>query len=451
MASSFNYVFNQLKSVSGSNAKKQILIDNDSDALRAVLYQALAPYHTFNGRKLSEAKASYEYDENHIYKAIQVAIEKPSHRESLLIEIEHHCHTQEHIDFWNTIISKDIDCGMGATLVNSVFPNLIPVFDVAKAEDETKLHNLKAPYYVEDKIDGSRCTCLYNGNEVLILTSSGRPYPNMQHLKGAVMDAASHFPLDDDNNFTPFVIDTELVFEDDLGNNLPRSTSNGLANKALNGNLTAEQELKAKVIAFDFLTMDEFEGKVKARPLNERKDLLTYLDPIEHIEILIGQVYDTLEEVYEQYQKVVDRGGEGVMVKELYSGYQRKRMKEWIKIKKEFEVDLKIIGVKPHKKHADMIGSLELACGDNKIIGSVGTKMSDDVRTNLQMLHESGNLLDKICTVMVHEITTKKGKKGQDPTYSLYLPRYIEVRFDKFEADSFEKVLRITKQWPLIV
>lgn len=451
MSISIIEIFAQLKATSSTNEKKQILADNASPLLQQVLWLSNAPYHSFNGRKLPEVTIACQYNEGYVAGLLERAVHEPSMRDAILREMAYQCSDEIHVNFWNSVIAKDVDCGMGATLINSVFPDLIPVFDVAKAEDETQLAKMTAPYYVEDKIDGSRCTCIYNGTEVLILSSSGRAYPNMQHLKDSVMDAATHFPLDEHNNFTPFVIDSELVFTDEDGNVLPRATSNGLANKALNGNLSAEQELRAKVIAFDMLTMDEFEGKVPARPLLERKEMVSYLAPIPHIDALVGEVYQTLEEVMVAYRKVVDLGGEGVMVKEINSGYQRKRMKEWVKIKKEFEIDLKIIGIKPHKKHDWMIGSLELECGDSIINGSVGTKMSDEMRAHLQRLHDTGRLIGGICTVMVHEITTKKGKKGQPPTYSLYLPRFIELRNDKLEADSFEKVLRITKQVDLIV
>lgn len=440
----------QLRATKGSNAKIKFIAEQAEaqPALPMVLWLALNPYHTFNGHKL-EPHVYGKYNETELLLTLATAAKlKGDERNNLLKTATHHIATNDQAKFWNTIINKDIDCGIGAASVNKAIPNLIDVFDIAKAEDETHLEKLTAPYFVEEKIDGSRCVCMYSDGVVTIHSSSGTQYPNMNQLKEQIIANAQNIGFANED----FVIDSELIFFDENDNALLRATSNGLATKALNGNLTPEEESRAKIIAFDIMRTDQYKGITPTGPLAARRKILEKftLPMSSQIKLSAAVLMHDLESVREVYNKVVQAGGEGIMVKEANSLYEKKRLKTWVKIKKEFEIDLMVFDVTPHKKHDDMIGSIGLKCADSKIVGYVGTKMSDNLRRELYKLHKEDKLIGSVCTILVHEITTKLGKKGEEPTYSLYLPRFIELRNDNCDADGFERILRITKQDNLI-
>lgn len=101
----------------------------------------------------------------------------------------------------------------------------------------------------------------------------------------------------------------------------------------------------------------------------------------------------------------------------------------------EFECDLEIIGWKPHSKKEGQVGSIEVATSDAGIQGSVGSKIDDKLRVEMYEMAMAGELVGRICTIRIHDLTVKKGD------FSIYLPRFIEFRDDKEEADSAKKVL----------
>jgi hypothetical protein len=78
-----------------------------------------------------------------------------------------------------------------------------------------------------------------------------------------------------------------------------------------------------------------------------------------------------------------------------------------------------------------MIGSLICQDKDNKINVNVGTGLSDSQRKTLT----SADVVGKIVTV-----TYNAKIQSKDGTWSLFLPRLIEIREDKSEPNSFGEI-----------
>lgn len=433
-------VISFLKNTSSRNEKIEILKKYESTELTKVLKLALEPSHSFFCKKIPIVRGVASYDVNACVDVLFGVFGSDNRKQisDAINSVIMMCNTasDEHRDFWYSIIKQDIDCGIGASSVNAAYGPTISEYKLMKAEDRESLFELKLPVYVQQKVDASRCQVVAENGKVTIHSSSGTPYPNMNHIKESVSLVVA------EEGYDNFVIDGELCMVDAKGNVLPRAISNGKANKALNGNLSLVEEASFELKAFDLIKLSKFREGYSPVPYHIRiNELMHRFFGCAGIDIINTESVETFERVLELYEEAVQAGQEGIMVKERYMPYEGKRSKHMVKLKKEFEVDLIVVDTKPHKKNKDMIGSLVLASSDHKIVGSVGTKMSDDDRIELKKLLDSHQLIGKIVTTRIHDVSEKK-VKGQ-MTYSLYLPRFIEVRNDKFVADSFERIMKI--------
>ena len=112
--------------------------------------------------------------------------------------------------------------------------------------------------------------------------------------------------------------------------------------------------------------------------------------------------------------------------------WEDKRSKTQIKFKAELDADLLCVGVEEGTgKYAGKIGALKLESADGIIKCKVGTGLSDADRN-----HPPETYLDKVIAI-VYNARIVDISTGIE---SLFLPRFIEVREDKTNADSSERI-----------
>ena len=99
------------------------------------------------------------------------------------------------------------------------------------------------------------------------------------------------------------------------------------------------------------------------------------------------------------------------------------------------DCDLKIVGYEEGKgKYEDSVGSVVAETSDELLQVSV-SGFDDATR---QLIHENREgLIGNVITVRFNNIMEPK-EEGEK--YSLFLPRFVEFRTDKTEADSLERV-----------
>jgi len=102
----------------------------------------------------------------------------------------------------------------------------------------------------------------------------------------------------------------------------------------------------------------------------------------------------------------------------------------------ENEADLKVVGWTPHKKKEGWIGSLILESECGKILVSTGSGMDDDDRQK-----DPEYYMDNIVAIKFNEIIDSDIKD----TWSLFLPIYLGVRYDKDTADTMEEIIKRNK------
>jgi DNA ligase-1 len=181
------------------------------------------------------------------------------------------------------------------------------------------------------------------------------------------------------------------------------------------------------------------ESMFKSKTLNLIID--KYIDqkevnPFTSLVLARSIVTDDHSLIHKTYKELVDVGGEGVIVKSPDHLYECKRSKSWIKIKEVNDCDLVIKGWYPGEgKREGFIGGL--ICED--LSGEVKVKVgSGFTEEDLKTL--SGNpdgLIGKIAAVQYNVVINDKSGG-----WSLFLPRFVEVRHDKDGADDMRGLLK---------
>ena len=109
----------------------------------------------------------------------------------------------------------------------------------------------------------------------------------------------------------------------------------------------------------------------------------------------------------------------------------------FVKLKIECSVELKVTGIEPGRtkgsKYESMIGSLNVESSDGKVRFNVGSGLTDDQRASPEDAY-----IGKIVTVKFNDIVQNRDEPDR---FALYLPRIIEVRQDRTEADSYERIV----------
>lgn len=439
-------IIGDIRATSSRNEKEEILKAHaDNELLRKTLFMAIDPFVHFYTSELPEdapilswtGTPSEEYVINGLYAAAVTDGSREKIRDAIraITSVLNTTGDEDLLDLASMIVSKDLACGVAVGTANKVWPGMCRKFEVMKGEERAHLSKMKGPYWVSLKIDGSRCVVtLSKDGTIKIQSSSGRIYPNMTHLHDEIRFLAAASGVEE------IVLDGELLMVTEDGRMEKRELSNGKALKALGGNLPPEEEERFRLFMFDAILSEEvFSSGKDSRPIEERQAPIAAHEIASHYLIpVVGERVETLDEVWALYEKAVDEGREGIMVKSAGSIYEAKRSKFWVKIKKFFDVDLEVIGWEEHSKKADQVGALKVASSDGEIKGSVGSGLVDKGeesknRYALFKLAQEGKLNGRIYTVRIHDLTEK------DDDLSFYLPRIIEHRIDT-DADSSQKI-----------
>lgn len=157
------------------------------------------------------------------------------------------------------------------------------------------------------------------------------------------------------------------------------------------------------------------------------------------------------EHLQELYQKVIDQGGEGIMIKDPKSLYEAgKRSKYLLKIKPNFDEEGIVIGHKKGKgKYTDHLGAFICkqlinhgpysSVDENKDHIFSISGMDDEVRNNYLETHPVG-------TIITYQHSGKTGKGV--PRFGRYLRKRDDILLKEFEYDKEElkkKTLKILK------
>lgn len=326
-------------------------------------------------------------------------------------------------DWYRRILIKDLRCGVSEKTVNKVlkgkFTNIpsVPVFECMLAHDganhEKKIIGKKL---VEPKLDGVRVLTVVDceSRTVTQYSRNGKVLENFTHITEGLLEHIDKFGRS-------YVLDGEIV-----------STSFQALMKQVHrkDNVQADD---AVLMLFDILPLSEFKNgasimgqRRRSRFLKEFKhifDLVGNIDIIPQEEIDLDSYVGELQ--FKQYnQDAIEKGFEGIMIKDPDAKYECKRSTSWLKQKPFIEVSLEVVEVEEGTgRNVGKLGALVLeGVDDDKAIRvNCGSGFSDADRDSFWVGRDS--LPGQIVEVRADAVT-----QNQDGSYSLRFPRFLRFR-----------------------
>lgn len=415
-------ILNELAADNSRLAKEAILkCEKNNELLKEVFVAAYNPYINYYQKKIPEYTSKGSFSLKQALDALDVLKQRKltgnaaiAYLTEILTNI-----SKDDAEVIERIIGRDLKCGCSESTANKIWPGLIPTFDVMTCHKD--ISGISYPAYAETKMDGARCHLYFDGVNATAFARSGKEFK----LNGVFDESCSKIMQPGET------LDGELLFTDKDGKILDRKTSNGLANKANKGTISEEEAARAIFVAWDVV---DFTSTV---PYNVRfDDLIARLKKTKGKIRLVNYVLvASLEEALAFYDEQRKNGEEGAILKNMNTLWVPKRTKDQGKMKAEEEADVIVVGYKLGKvgsKYEGLLGSLECETSDGKLSVNV-SGMDEDVRFSEQDLD---NWIGSIITVRYNEVI--KDKKSEK--YSLFLPRFIERRFDKKVANKFEEL-----------
>ena len=425
-------IVKELQTASGSNAKTAILEqhkDNEllKDYLKAVYDPAINYYQSKVTKMTAGNMATMDKELiSHMLNTFATRKVTGNAAVTLLGGINSALDTEGQ-ELLELLIKRSIGAGVGDTMILKVFPDLyfIPSYQRCSLMDEkikAKLDKLDS-FIVQRKEDGSFAYLIKEaGKSAEAITRSGNKYPIefTQKLATGLPDG--------------YVIIGELLVEDD-GVELDRKTGNGILNSILKGG-DVDNGLKFKLSAWDCITPVELKLGKSITPYKERMSHLNWVWK----DIVPTYNVNSLKEAYAIYSKFTADGKEGAVLKTHNFTWSSGTSKDCIKLKVEFECDLKVIGMTEGTgKAKGMMGSLTVASSDGKIVSDIGTGFSDEARKAWWEMYTPDNIksYEIVITVNANDIIFRRGSK----IASLFLPVFQMERLDKSEADNYKRCM----------
>jgi ATP-dependent DNA ligase len=441
----------------GSQKVKQDLIrDNMSPELETIIRISFDPFLTTKLHKLEVLPESSNDLPTDTFPTLKDLSERlfvaPAANDSLRKEahdlVNRSPLTQEQRKMLAKILTKRVNIGIGAKLINkAVGKPLVPDPSLMLAEDDESQIAKWSNIVIEEKYDGVRVIAIVKGDDVAYFTRSFNELPGrcLQKITREIRLLLNGIDVPHPGIF----FDGELT-------DLNRKSVSGKVTQMLKGNPADSIGDDMLYNIFDVEEAQVLETGKGVNPFYRRRELLETMFKNNKWNLIVDRLIEQKNEkveltslvlansittddhslIHKTYKELVDVGGEGVIVKSPDHLYECKRSKSWIKIKEVNDCDLIIKGWYPGEgKREGYIGGLicEDSSGEVKVkVGSGFTE--EDLKTLSQ---DPDGLVGKIAACQYNVVINDK-----TGGWSLFLPRFIEVRTDKDEADDMRGLLK---------
>lgn len=321
------------------------------------------------------------------------------------------------------VLTKRLNIGIGAKLINKAFnKEIIPDPSLMLAQDDEDEIKKWDTIVCEEKYDGVRVIAYVSGNEVKFYTRAFNEIPN-QYLKNIADECLILIKNSG--------LQGEWFFDGEL-TDLNRKSVSGKVTQMLKGKPLDSIGDDLLYNVFDLEDAETLRSGKGIIPFDVRRSTLegvfmTY----NTTSLTLADSFLTTEkeDIYAYYNKIVARGGEGVILKNPGHVYECKRSKNWIKLKEVNDCDLIVTGWYPGEgKREGFIGGFYCEDSSGTVKVKVGAGFTDQ---DLKDLSENpDSQIGKVCAIQYNVIINDK-----NDNWSLFLPRFIEIRNDKDTAD----------------
>jgi DNA ligase-1 len=428
-----------LTGAGSQKAKQDLIKDNLSPEMEEAIRIAFDPFLTTKLHKLEVLPESTNDLPTDPFPTLKDLTERlfaaPAANDSLRKEahdlVNRSPFTLEQRKMLAKILTKRVNIGIGAKLINKALGKaLVPDPSLMLAQDDESEISKWPTIVVEEKYDGVRVIALIKEGSVSYFTRSFNELPGrcLQKITGELLSLIEGVTLPASGIF----LDGELT-------DLNRKSVSGKVTQMLKGNpqdSIGDDMLYNIFDVEDSSTLDRGKGD---SPFYDRRALLSLMfanKPLSSLVLASSIMTDDHSLIHKRYKEIVDLGGEGVIVKSPNHIYECKRSKSWIKIKEVNDCDLIIKGWYPGEgKREGFIGGLICEDSSGEVKVKVGSGFTEEDLKGLSA--DPDSLIDKVVAVQYNVVINDKSGG-----WSLFLPRFVEVREDKDEADDMRGLLK---------
>jgi DNA ligase-1 len=338
-------------------------------------------------------------------------------------------------ELFRRILKKDLRAGFTDGTVNRAVPGTIRQFAYMRCSLTKDVKLAEWPWatgvIVQEKADGMFVNVDHDeGGMIAISTRAGNPLP---------IDELGNLPAQIRRTLRPGTqTHGELLVIGPDGKVMSREVGNGILNSvAKGGKLDAGCQVMLQ--AWDQIPQEfaKPKGKYECSYTLRLTGLLKQIKNAGSgiIQLVPTKMVHSFQEALEFYRERLVEGKEGAVMKRPDGIWKDGTSREQVKLKLEVVVDLKPIAFEPgNGKFKDLFGAITCETSDGLLRVSV-SGMTDKVRK--EMHEKRDDVLKSILAVKANSImfASEEGKQ-----HSLFLPRYVELRADKTEADSLQRV-----------
>ena len=339
------------------------------------------------------------------------------------------------------IIQRDLRCGVSESTANKVWKGLIPEFpymrcSLIKKVDISKF-SWKEGVYSQEKSDGMFANVNhFDDDTVSILSRSGSEFPMEKFEELATEIKNTLMPGTQTHGELPVVRNGEV---------LPREIVNGILNSVLKGG-DFDNGDHPVLRVWDQIPIDQvipgnkykvsYSKRFAALQRQLSGDVSSQL-----VQLIDTRIVHTIEEAMEHYQEMLAVGKEGTIIKNGNAIWEDTTSKHQVKLKLDVDVDLVVTGFTEGKgKNASTFGSVTCETSDGDLVVNV-SGFKDKKQKGIYTRQEIHNMRDALIgTILTVKSNNMMPPTKSNPKWSLFLPRAVEFRSDKREADSLQKV-----------
>ena len=342
--------------------------------------------------------------------------------------------TQQHAEIVKRCIKKDLRAGFSDSTINKVWKGLIPDYAYMRCalfnKVDTSKWTWKEGVYSQEKLDGMFANVTHHEDgTVSILSRQGSEFP-LSEFQGVIREIKKCVPLGMQVHGEFLVFDSVTP--------TPREIGNGFLNKVLKGGQFPENHYPV-FVAWDMIPFEA--AQPKETYCVAYKSRLTDLEKIlSHDRLYFGvapyKIVHSKEEALQHCEEMLAQGKEGTVLKNSTMFWRDGTSKEQLKLKLEVVVDLVCYELTEGKgKNKDTFGAMMCRSADGSLVVGV-SGFTDEMRKYI--FDNWDSICGKIIAVKANALMQPT---DNNPLWSLFLPRFVEIREDKTVADTVKQVI----------
>lgn len=346
--------------------------------------------------------------------------------------------SKDESDLFSNIIKRDLRAGISASTINKVFPNLIyehPYMRCSEFSEKT-LSKISFPCYSQTKMDGLYVDIIVS-DDVKIYSRNGQDLTDkftnpdlFKHLQDIAYDR---------------VLMGEAICLDEHGLLMDRKSSNGYLNS------DDIDSSRIRYFLWDTVTLPAFHKGSSAIDYSFRFDtlnsIISRLDSrfTDSLKVVDTIICNNKQDIINHFKQERILGNEGTVIKDFSGQWKDHTSPHQIKCKVIFDCDLKVTGFKYGTgKNEGKLGAITCESSDGMLEVSVGTGYKDSERESFLDSIEQWIADGQIATIRGNDVVYNENDPNK---FSIFLPRFVEIRSDKTEADSLERIKEQVKSF----